>query len=522
MKPNKLTFARRAHAYMVDGKRWSGASAWGKRIEDNTALSAWRAREAVRGVALDDQLRQAVLLADGKDELDDLVERALTAAGANAARDRGTEMHRITELSDLGRLARLTPDMLAVSDRWRRALEAAGIELLDGHVEGVVLVPGMNVCGTFDRLARWRGETVVLDLKTGASKLRYPHSMAVQLALLANAEWITVGDGERNDDRTTWTEFRPLADLGVSRTVGLIVAMPSDGDDAEVHALDLEQGWQAARLAHEAKQWTASKPATLVATVTLTPAIPIPDDPFDGLNGEGRTEIRWTNLLRRYDRLKTLDDGVDALARHWPLGVTTIGRNRNQRPDVEVDEIEAAIERAERDTEAPFDPPPSIVAPAPPVVAPAPVFTARPHPEGADLTEADIDAVRRYIGSLPDDVKRRAAGWQPEAQRAGVSYLFSERQTVRRRQLMRAGVALASLGGSDDDARTIVGIVTGTEYGPNDPVGALIGMLSVGEAQRLIDLCEALTGTGGLALQFDLDGRLTVAGDVTPYAPATA
>jgi hypothetical protein len=87
---------------------------------------------------------------------------------------------------------------------------------------------------------------------------------------------------------------------------------------------------------------------------------------------------------------------------------------------------------------------------------------------------------------------------------------------------MRAGVALASLGGSDDDARTIVGIVTGTEYGPNDPVGALIGMLSVGEAQRLIDLCEALTGTGGLALQFDLDGRLTVAGDVTPYAPATA
>lgn len=519
MKPSKLVFARRAHTYHVDGKRWSGASAWGKRIEDNTALSAWRAREAVRGVALDDQLRQAVLLADGKDELDDIVERALTIAGANARRDRGTEMHRITELSDLGRLSNLTPDMLAVSERWRRALESAGIELLDGHVEGVVLVPGMQVCGTFDRLARWRDQVVVLDLKTGSGKLAYPHSMAVQLALLANAEWITDGDGNRSDDRTTWTKFRRFSELGVSRTVGLIVAMPSDSDEAEVHALDLEHGWKAAGLAHAAKLWTASKPATLVASVTPAPAIPIPDDPFDGLNGEGRDEIRWTNLLRRYDRLKGLTGGLEALARHWPAGIQTIGKNRNQRPDVEADEIEAAIERVERDVEAPFDPPPSRIAPPEPVPGPAPVFAARPHPEGADLTEADIDAVRRFIGGLSDDVKARAAGWQPDARLAGVSYLLSERQTERRRQLMRAGVALASLGGSDDDARTIIGVVLGEQQPA--PVGALIGSLSTTEAQRLIDLCEALNG-GGLALQFDLDGRLTIAGDVTPFGPPTA
>ena len=292
--PNKLTFSRRAHAYHVDGCRWSGASSWGKRIEDNTALAAWRAREAARGVALDDQLRQAVLLADGRDELDDLVERALAVAGANALRDRGTEMHRITELADLGRLpTMMTDDMAAVAARWRKALEVAGIELLDGHVEQIVLVPELQVCGKFDRLARWQGRTVVLDLKTGSGRVKYPHSMAVQLALLARASWITVGDGERVDDRTTWTEFAPVADLGVDPDVGLIVALPSDSDDIEVHSLDLDAGWGAAMVAHRAKQWTASKPSALVATATLAPAaspIPIPADPFDGLNGEAMIE----------------------------------------------------------------------------------------------------------------------------------------------------------------------------------------------------------------------------------------
>jgi hypothetical protein len=287
--PGKLTFTRRAHTYSVDGRRWSGASNWGKRIEDNTALSAWRAREAVRGVALDDRLRQAVLLADGRDELDDIVEQALQAAGANSNRDRGTEIHRITELADLGKLAGVTDDIAATAQRWRDTLNRAGIELLPGHVEQIVLIPEMQVCGTFDRLARWQGETVVLDLKTGTSGAKYAHSMAVQLALLAHADWITDGDGVRNDDRTTWTTFQAFRELGVSTDVGLIVAMPSDGSDISVHTLDLDAGWDAARLAHRAKQWTASTPAAVVVTIPATPPpspIPIPDDPFDGLSGE--------------------------------------------------------------------------------------------------------------------------------------------------------------------------------------------------------------------------------------------
>ncbi len=454
--PSKLTFSRRAHAYHVDGRRWSGASGWGKRIEDNTALAAWRAREAARGVALDDQLRQAVLLADGRDELDDLVERALAVAGANALRDRGTEMHRITELADLGRLPTMTDDMAAVAARWRKALDVAGIELLDGHVERIVLVPELQVCGTFDRLARWQGRTVVLDLKTGSGRVKYPHSMAVQLALLARASWITVGPGERVDDRTTWTDFAPVADLGVDQAVGLIVALPSDSDDIEVHSLDLEAGWEAAMLAHRAKQWTASKPSTLVATATLAPAAPaiaIPDDPFEGIAYEPKGIV----VAKPAER---------------PVGERSIP----DRPAVR------AID------------------------------------EGPLVDEPTIAAIRGRLDRAADHaaVKR----WYAEAHRAGRSIALRDRQwqSVRRFQIAFAVLELVTLDDDganlDAVARTLIGLVIGDDVHPAVTVGCALGSLTITEASKLANLAAVVAEGVTLTLHPTLDGGWGIVGDV--------
>jgi hypothetical protein len=302
--------------------------------------------------------------------------------------------------------------------------------------------------------------------------------------------------------------------------------MPADGEHAEVHEVDLVAGWEAAQLAHQARRWGRRKDLTRKVADTAAlpepePVVPIPDDPFDGLNGEPLIDIRWSNLLGRYDRLKTMTGGVEALARRWPATVATIGRDRDQRPDAEQDEIEAAIEAAEREVGAPFDPAPSAPAVADDEPPKEPRFSAQPCPEGRTLSGDEINAVRLYVADLPGDVRARAASWQPDAMRAGVGYLFSERQTERRRQLMRAGVALASLGGSDDDARVLLGVVLGDELQPSTPVGVALGALTIAEAQRLIDLCAAVDG-GGCALQYDLDGRLTVAGDVAVYGPAAA
>jgi hypothetical protein len=452
--PNKLTFARRAHAYHVDGRRWSGASSWGKRIEDNTALAAWRAREAIRGVALDDQLRQAVLLADGRDELDDIVERALATAGANALRDRGTEMHRIIELVDLGRLPTMTDDMATVAARWRKALEVAGIELLDGHVERIVLVPELEVCGTFDRLARWQGTTVVLDLKTGSRRVKYPHSMAVQLALLARSSWITVGAGERSDDWTkiTWTKFAPVADLGIDPSIGLIVALPSDSDEVEVHALDLDAGWDAATLAHRAKQWTASKPSTLVFTATIAPppAIPVPDDPFEG--------IAYT------------------------------------------------------------PPPPMTARPVGERSLPAQRPAIRSIDEGPLVDEPSITAIRGRLDRAADHPAiRRWYGEAHRAGRS-IALRDREWQSVRRFEIARAVLDLVTLDDDGDNldavARTIIGLVIGEEVQSAVTVGCALGSLTIDEARKLATLAALVAEGATLALHPTLDGGWGIVGDV--------
>jgi hypothetical protein len=253
-KPMKLIYDDAAHAYYVDGKRWSGASNYGGQIENQSSLINWGKRQAARGVALDDQLRQEILLnLDDDAKLDRLAEKALTAAGANRSRDRGSEIHRITEQHDKGRLPVLTPDMQAIIATWEQVLEQHGIEVLTDHVERIVVHPEFKVCGTFDRIARYNGRLVVLDLKTGRPT-RYRHTMCVQLALLASAPWIT-RDGIVHGEKVTFTEFDPMPE--VDQEIGLIVSMPSDGSEPCVYELPLADGLRAARLAKEAKEWTS-------------------------------------------------------------------------------------------------------------------------------------------------------------------------------------------------------------------------------------------------------------------------
>jgi hypothetical protein len=270
-KPSKLIYDDAAHAYYVDGKRWSGASNYGGQIENQSSLINWGKRQAARGVALDDQLRQEILLnLDDDAKLDRLAEKALTAAGANRSRDRGSEIHRITEQHDKGKLPVLTPDMQAIIATWEQVLEQHGIEVLTDHVERIVVHPEFRVCGTFDRIARYQGRLVVLDLKTGRPT-KYRHTMCVQLALLASAPWIT-RDGIVHGEKVTFTEFDPMPEI--DQEIGLIVSMPSDGSEPAVYELPLADGLRAARLAKEAKEWTSKEVGRVLSTATTTPPTP--------------------------------------------------------------------------------------------------------------------------------------------------------------------------------------------------------------------------------------------------------
>lgn len=254
-RPTKLIYDDAAHTYHLDGKRWPGASNYGGQIENQHNLIMWGKRQAARGVALDEQVRQQILLhLDDDAKLDRLAEQALTAAGANRSRDRGSEIHRITEQHDKGLLPVLTPDMVDVVKRWQDVLADHDITLDPDYVERIVVFPEFRVCGTFDRLAWHRGRRVVLDLKTG-KRSKFMHGMCVQLALLANAPWIT-HSGFQHGEKTTFTQFDEMPEVDLE--CGLIVSMPSDGTTPVVYEMPLTAGIHAARIAKAAKAWTSS------------------------------------------------------------------------------------------------------------------------------------------------------------------------------------------------------------------------------------------------------------------------
>jgi hypothetical protein len=265
-KPTKLIYDDRPHTYYVDGKRWSGASNYGKVIEDQSTLLEWKPRQAIKGVALDEVVRDAVLLnLNDKDKLDELVEAALTAAGANDSREYGKKVHRITEQHDKDLLPVRTPGMLDVIKRWEDVLANHEITVHPDLVERIVINPEFKCCGTGDRWVTWQqrsGRLIVLDIKTGSMK--YRHSMCVQLALLASAPWITANGYTRNE-KTTFTEFDPMPE--VDQEIGLIVSMPSDGSDPAVYELPLADGLRAARLAKEAKEWTSKEVGRVLVAV---------------------------------------------------------------------------------------------------------------------------------------------------------------------------------------------------------------------------------------------------------------
>ena len=222
-----LRFNRRQHAYFVKlyeeskAMRWSGASNWGKQIESTNNLERWKVVSVLTGAANEPQLLRKFAHANERDEQDDVIEQLLTAAKANEGRDFGSDAHRVTERADKGLDVLEDEWSVNILAKWRGALEAADIRIEPSLVERIVVVPSMRVCGTFDRLAWYKDELHVIDLKTGSSALRYPHSMTVQLALLARAEWITDGEGERKGDSVTWTTFaRPPQ---VNKERGLIV-----------------------------------------------------------------------------------------------------------------------------------------------------------------------------------------------------------------------------------------------------------------------------------------------------------
>lgn len=243
--PGVLKYNDKQHAYWLDGRRTKGVTTVAK-IPDNTfAIAKWRDRMLVTGMAMSPPLiERAAAHYDERDVLEDIAEEALVAAKAHEAAGRGSAAHRITERHDLDEMVIDTPYARQVLEAWTKALDDAGLVMLPEYIERVVCYPDIPLAGTFDRIARRKfdGSLVIVDLKTGANAVKYPHSTAIQLALYANAPIlagvIPPGGGETR-------EFESMP--AVSKTVGYVIHMPNDATTVEVRPMNIAAGWEAAQ-----------------------------------------------------------------------------------------------------------------------------------------------------------------------------------------------------------------------------------------------------------------------------------
>lgn len=376
-----------------------------KKLGNTFGLEQWQQRQVANGMGMDPSL---VLLAMAhpdpamsKSIYTDIVEGAMEVSGSNTGRRLGSALHGLTEQLDLGTLdldkVRATDEAFGHRNLerlvlYRQILQAAGITLLLGHVEQVLLLDRLAVAGTADRfgiLGRWTPKPLkaVLDLKTGSIG-HGANEWAAQLAAYAchDATWNHVaGD--------TWERGPAIPD--VDRETGIVVHLPAVGEPvAALYQLDLELGFTGLNLAvavmdyQNEKVMTPYEPgleveavapgdayAWLAAEMGATPPEQVDRGPAEPVTDLAQATYDW--LVQRMSAVAEAG-AVGELVHLWPATVPQpLPKPPAPLAGYQVHDLVTVLERIEREHELPFTlprpgspPPKRTPRKAPPKAAP--------------------------------------------------------------------------------------------------------------------------------------------------------
>ena len=255
--PQRLVYNDAAHTYYYGRRRCKSATAVAKIVADSFALDQWRKRQVAIGMMLEPRLGERVAVdPDNREAVDEICEEAMRIAGSHHAADRGTQRHRASELVDTDQ-PMLTEQQRADAAAWQRTIDHYGIEIIPQHVEGFAMWPDHGVAGRFDRIARYQGRSIILDLKSGENAVKYPQSTAAQLALYANAPLISAKTTTAGD-KTTVTEWTAApADLDLK--TGYVILLGDDMDIGQLWEIDISHGMAGARSALDLVDWRKQK-----------------------------------------------------------------------------------------------------------------------------------------------------------------------------------------------------------------------------------------------------------------------
>lgn len=231
---------------------YTRVSTLAKTLDDKTALAKWMCRQTAIGLSERPDLVSLVASSrDNKKVVGDAAEQAMAAAKSDQAANIGTTLHSLTEQWDLGTY---DPAFVAKEMHNDVVAYAVGMETIEiKAIELFVVIDELTTAGTFDRLVTLPdGRTMVADIKTGQHEPKYPHGATTQMAMYSRG---TLYDPEKG-------RSKPLADLGVSQDEGLLIHLPAGTEKCDLYIVDLNIGWNLARVAAQVRQMQKIKPIT--------------------------------------------------------------------------------------------------------------------------------------------------------------------------------------------------------------------------------------------------------------------
>lgn len=242
--------------YVMQGQSYTRATTFAKMGSNTFAIGQWQERNVIVGLTKRPDL---LALAEGlevkrhRDQLNKIAEQAKDAAGQKIAANLGTAYHAFTERLDAGMI-----QLADVPEKYRRRVQqyaqtvhGAGLITRPEWIERTTAVTAemvsapVPVAGTLDRIFQLPdGSLVIGDLKTGSSLEYGMAEIEVQLALYAHG---VNRFGLFNWNTKTWQQVNAMGDA-VRTDFAIVIHLPADGDGCKLIRVDLERGWERARL----------------------------------------------------------------------------------------------------------------------------------------------------------------------------------------------------------------------------------------------------------------------------------
>lgn len=428
--------------------------------------------------------------------------KAINKLGLSAAGTRGTNVHHHAEARLRGTLslihdgdpgAEYRGSVDQFFDQYQPTLVAAEFVCIERTLHGV------GYGGTADAIVMIDGRRYIIDWKSrGADSDHgaYPEE-AAQLAAYASADYHIIElDGQP-------VRVKPLRIDG-----GLIVSIKPDGcrvypidlDLAAQHFVSLHAWWCARRDERKSvgRQWTPPKIAAAAGvTTSVVPQQADGPPPFD--EGPGRA---------------ILNSSTPGAATNEFEGTLTLG---TYDPTLPARRVDGSIVPPAVPGPPPFDEPASISSLIPAAVATvaavedrALAFVNRPTANGMSIAEqhaalkrapsegepADakaVTALKRLYSELPAGLDGYIKRLGAEAKRWGLSFNLTERQTVRRFEILRGLVHLAGVCFIEDIGEVVraigFSILGDVAMFPFVVEGQIVGSLDASEAVAFAERC---------------------------------